>query len=297
MSVSGYVSEGYRLCIYDENDKKIKHKHNELIEKVAISARNSDKTRSEISVPCIVKKRRYQVKFKINKQALEAIIPNPDKISLEFYSSKSAQSPATKLEVTTYGKSPLVITQNTIKATYNFKTPEGFHSSKDSEFIYIALRVHKHLIKYIACDIAVFTHTSQISPNYDLVLGDTGKSHILELFWFNDASFISKESAAQLKAEKKLNEEDEVASDKKPLLTLIQATESAVKEMRELLKCDNSNYEERLTQIVKNINTVYDQNRNQPETPSISETHFFPFEEPLFTPMPFDSLDWMLLNE
>ncbi|MBS0634187.1 MAG: hypothetical protein JSR37_01835 [Verrucomicrobia bacterium] len=293
MSVSGYVAEGYSLRVYNETNQKTEHKHSEIVQKVAISASGS-----EIRVPCIVKKRRYELQFEIRRQPLSDVIPaclQPEQISLEFYRSKSFATKANKLEVSMRESQPILITDDTITGSYSFKTPDDFHSTKETEFIYIALKVHDHLIKYIASDIAVFTHTAQISHKYDLVLADHAKSHIQDLFWFDKASFISKEESRQLKEEKMLAKEEEVDADKKPLLAIIRATETGLKKMRELLKSDNSDYSNQLTDIFQSITGAYSQNVAPLEHFSNSETTPVPPPElPMFPlSLPY-SLDWDL---
>lgn len=293
MSVSGYVAEGYNLRVCDATNQETSFSHSEIVQKVTISASGS-----EIRVPCIVKRRRYELQFEIRRQPLSDIIParlRPKQISLEFYRSNSIATPATKLAVSLEVTQAVVITDDTITGSYCFKTPEDFHSTKETEFIYIALRVHDLFIKYIASDIAVFTNSAQISPKYDLVLGETGKSHIEDLFWFEKASFISKEESTQIKAEIKLEKEEEVESDKKPLVAVIRATESGIKKMRELLKSDNSDYTNQLSEIFQSITGAYTQNVAPLELFSNSETTPVPPPELPMFPLSFPySLDWDL---
>lgn len=279
MSISGYVRENYNYTVEGvQNQAPI----------TATVTITPNKCEDEIKVPCIVP-RIYKLQFSLllNKELKKQLPANldPDKITIQFYEGDSEQTATLNENNVTTRKQVIDVKASTITGECLFKVP-NFHTTVDNNFLYIALKIHKVVIKYLVCDLAVFTNSSQITKDYELVLAGNHVQAILEnCFWHPVATFITKKEADE--AKKLQNVADPIPAERKPLHDIVLATEDALAKLKELLHSKKPYNEEQVSQITSMLVSAISKPQvlyeTPPESPNIpvSPLAYFPtdFEE------------------
>ena len=201
MSISGYVQAGYSPHIFSPSGES------DGVESRVKITYNGGK---EIKVPCLVRKKCYQVAFAVS--LCNNSMFDPTKVSLVFYRGSSCDNAEEEVNITQKARMISEITSTKIVGNIDFIIAQQFYTTRRKEFLYIALKIDSSLIRFLACDIAVFTNCCQITPEYNLKLGSIAQKIIKKTFWHSHAHFVSKKEKAQMPQQKTEQETEELSS-------------------------------------------------------------------------------------
>lgn len=180
--------------------------YSSIVTKCTISRRVDDSW-EPIPIP-FISYRQYKLEATVNFDAIQSKARKIPEINLIFFEGTSAET------ATTQSKNVRGIVNNDVNynsdtrdlsISFNFTPREKFRLNKKTpHLLYAALKIDDLMVKFIACDIAVFSSTKKVSPDGKLAIGK-GTQNLLEnrCFWFSEKIVCTMEELQHAKEQKK----------------------------------------------------------------------------------------------
>ncbi|MBS0634415.1 MAG: hypothetical protein JSR37_03015 [Verrucomicrobia bacterium] len=196
-----YVSDNYSINVGD-----IEHPYSSIVTSCTISRRVDDSW-EPIQIPFITY-RQYKLEATLQLNVIRSKASKIPEIDLVFFEGTSATG-ATIQSTNVRGILKHDATYNSatgdLSVSFNFTPRDKFRLCKSTpHFLYAALKIDKLMVKFIACDIAVFSSAKKVSPDGKLAIGKSTQNLLQnKCFWFSENLVCTMDELQRAKKQKK----------------------------------------------------------------------------------------------
>jgi hypothetical protein len=215
MSITGYVPERSQVEIFSFETEKVRLPYSSVVNKVSIHKKTVNEWK-EIGVPFLIKELVYQFHFDIKLDNLRAFLPiapaSEKNVKPLFYVRSLTEKKLVKFKDWDNKNKTFChvdVSENKIAGILCFSINKNFFTSKEKQFLFLALKIQNVVIRNLVCDLALYSNSQQISPEYVLKVRKNAQTILENAFWFNEELFEApKKSKLQMK--KRTAEEQEL---------------------------------------------------------------------------------------